>query len=253
MVNDRAWNVQTAVAAEAKPEGEIHVFEVAEEATVEASGFEESASTVEGGRSTRSKDLPTLQAAISRGLAVMASPGQAGDGIKVPGAVEDSRVIREDLTARERRHLGVSFSGLDEGRDPLGLRKSVGVKESDPFAIRKLRYPPIVGLREAQIGARAHKVHPRPPKSRRLGTVMAVVVHHENAHGRSALTSQSVQTSDQQEPRVPVDDQNPDGGLSGLRRGCWSCDETSLLLVDLDQTDALEGAFALHDGGVGTR
>ena len=218
---------------EAEPEGQVHVLEVAEEALVEPAHLLERLAPVERGRGAGAEDLPGLAPSARRRPTPVASPGEPGDAVRVPGPVEPRRVLGHHLTAREDRVLGVRPRGGEEPLQPLRLGEGVGVEQGDPARVGDEGDTAIGAGGESRVAGQADHLdgpgvrNDVPPRLAGAG-----VVHDHDRPRPAGLSAERRQAAPDQLPRVPVDDD--DGNLLGVdqRAHCLRQDPGQGVIID---------------------
>src|SRR2546423_3150232 len=107
MVDGGLWGVVTAVATKPQPEREVAVFEVAEEALVEATHLDVCVAAIERRSRTRREHFPRAWLPIEHLLAVVAPPGEPADVVDVAGSVEPVPRFCVEESATKERELGL--------------------------------------------------------------------------------------------------------------------------------------------------
>src|SRR5947207_3491941 len=147
---DGVVDVEAAVAGEPKPEGEVAVLVVTEEALVEPAELDERAAPVERGSRAHGEDLAATALDHHREILVPA-PGRATDVEDVAGAVEPVRRLRLDQATAERRVVGTVAGRFQERLEPARLRERVGIHEGDELAVVREPDGAVVRGREARV------------------------------------------------------------------------------------------------------
>ena len=222
----RAADLDTLLSAQSQSKPEIDVFQVTEEALVEAAQGIESRLCVERCRCARRKDQAVLIWKRGRRRTSAASPRCPVNAERIAEAVDDGRILRIELRRAERFGPRISLGCRAQLGEPVRPGKGVRIKRRNPLGRASTRAE-IVCRGKADIGSGMTEVEPGIGKLRRCDWRRGrSVVDNDSLEGGHRLCRQRVQTGLEQGAPIIVDDNDANPG----RVGCGGINHETILV-----------------------